>query len=300
MDCKRQKFVDFEPQKFSENTQDDSARACNDCGWAIAFLPNLVVVIVVFVFAWTSRKVPNTDSDLSGDTESIDPSRTCEVIIAMLKRALAFNGSGRKEWNTSQLATKFLDGARSTGASTELVHLSDLQFSGCHGCLSCKLINTATDAHCQLKDDLTRYLDTLQDYQVVCFATPIFFFSESGMMRACVERILFQFLDYHSVLSKYRGSTKVAYIASMNVAREQLDGFRRAGASMGHTQTAIRTIFGNCEVLYAFDTLQVTDYAKYHITMFDEAKKREHNRKQFGVDLQAAFDLGARLVRESV
>jgi multimeric flavodoxin WrbA len=218
----------------------------------------------------------------------------------MLKRTLAFNGSGRKEWNTAQLAAKFLDGARSAGALTELVHLSDLKFSGCHGCLSCKLIGTPKYTHCQLRDDLTKYLDTLQNYDVVCFATPVYFFSESGMMRACLERILFQFYDYHSVRSKYPGKTKVAYIATMNVRQDQLDMFRRGGASMNLTQNAIRAVFGNCATVYAFDTLQVRDYAKYHITMFDEAEKREHHRKQFGVDLQAAFDLGAKLVSELV
>jgi multimeric flavodoxin WrbA len=217
----------------------------------------------------------------------------------MLKRVLAFNGSGRKTWNTAQLAEKFLEGAKSSGASTELVHLSNLNFRGCQGCLSCKLIDTPQYTHCVLKDDLTRYLDTLPSYDVVAFATPIYFFAESGMMRCCLERILFQFLDYHVVRSKYPGKTKIAYLATMNVDQTWLDTLLKGATDITYAQSALTTIFGNCESLYALDTLQVPDYRKYHITIFDEAKKRERHEKQFPIDLQKAFDLGARLVRES-
>jgi multimeric flavodoxin WrbA len=184
----------------------------------------------------------------------------------MLMRVLAFNGSGRKNWNTAQLVGKFVEGAKSAGASTELVHLSDLKFSGCRGCLSCKLIGTPKYNHCQVKDDLTKYLDTLPTYDVLCFATPIYFLSESGMMRSCLERVLFQFYDYDKVPSKYPGKTSVAYVATMNIAADAFERYRRFGMSLNYTQTFMKAIFGNCSVLYAFDTLQVPDYKKYHIT----------------------------------
>lgn len=61
----------------------------------------------------------------------------------------------------------------------------------------------------------------------------------------------------------------------------------------------MKIIFGNCETLYAYDTLQCNDYKKYHIVSMDEKKKREHHEKQFPIDLKKAFDLGVKLVRES-
>jgi hypothetical protein len=63
-------------------------------------------------------------------------------------------------------------------------------------------------------------------------------------------------------------------------------------------QECLKKIFGNCSKVYSCDTLQADDYKKYHITMFDEAKKRQHHKEQFGIDLQRAFDLGAKLVRD--
>jgi hypothetical protein len=61
----------------------------------------------------------------------------------------------------------------------------------------------------------------------------------------------------------------------------------------------MRRWFGNCSRVYACDTLQANDYAKYHITMFDEEKKKKRHAEQFAIDLQNAFNLGAKLVRES-
>ena len=43
-------------------------------------------------------------------------------------RAIAINGSPRKEWNTADLLRSALDGAADAGAETSLVHLYDLAY----------------------------------------------------------------------------------------------------------------------------------------------------------------------------
>ena len=43
-------------------------------------------------------------------------------------KAMAFNGSPRKNWNTVTLLKNALEGAASQGAETELVHLYDLSY----------------------------------------------------------------------------------------------------------------------------------------------------------------------------
>jgi multimeric flavodoxin WrbA len=222
----------------------------------------------------------------------------------MLKRVLAFNGSGRKNWNTAQLASKFIEGATSAGASGELVHLGDLKFQGCQGCLSCKLIGPPQYTHCVLKDDLTKYLNAFETYDVVAFASPLFFMVESAMLRACLERILFPYLDNvrstpAAVLSKYRGKAKIAYLATMNIGQEGLDKMLQSGSASVSTQDYLRIMFGNCTPLFAVDTLQAPSSATYQIKVTDEIRKRARHESQFPTDLQKAYDLGARLVRES-
>ncbi|MDR0651866.1 MAG: GIY-YIG nuclease family protein [Synergistaceae bacterium] len=43
-------------------------------------------------------------------------------------KAIAINGSPRKNWNTAKILAATLDGAKSAGAETELVHLYDMNF----------------------------------------------------------------------------------------------------------------------------------------------------------------------------
>jgi multimeric flavodoxin WrbA len=43
-------------------------------------------------------------------------------------KAIAFNGSPRKTWNTATLMTSALEGAASQGAQTDLIHLYDLAY----------------------------------------------------------------------------------------------------------------------------------------------------------------------------
>jgi multimeric flavodoxin WrbA len=218
----------------------------------------------------------------------------------MLRRVIAFNGSGRKNWNTAQLATSFLEGAKSAGAQTELVHLADLRFRGCQGCLACKLIGTPQYGRCVQKDDLTKYLNAVEEYDVMAFATPIFCAGESGMMRALLERLLFQYLDYDAVMSKFTGKTKMAYLTTMNMSEEWLENARKTtGFPPDGTYEVLKRMFRDCSRIYAHDTLQTNDYAKHSIKMFDEALKKKSRAERFPIDLKRAFDLGATLVREA-
>ena len=56
-----------------------------------------------------------------------------------------------------------------------------------------------------------------------------------------------------------------------------------------------RTLNGSVEFLPACDTLQVSDYSRYSMAGFDEARKRAVRETQFPLDMRRAFDLGARL-----
>ena len=77
-------------------------------------------------------------------------------------KIFAVNGSPRKKGNTATVLEHFLEGARSAGADTELVHLYDLRASGCRSCFACKLRGGASYGHCALKDDLTPVLAALE------------------------------------------------------------------------------------------------------------------------------------------
>ena len=63
-------------------------------------------------------------------------------------KVIAINGSPRKNGNTVTLLQKALEGAKSMGADTEIVHLYDLNFKGCTSALPVKekAVNTTVTA----------------------------------------------------------------------------------------------------------------------------------------------------------
>ena len=67
---------------------------------------------------------------------------------------LGFNGSPRKNWNTSILLNKSLEGAASHGANTELINLYDMNYKGCISCFACKTIGSKSYGKCPINDDL--------------------------------------------------------------------------------------------------------------------------------------------------
>ncbi|MDT8441670.1 MAG: flavodoxin family protein, partial [Desulfuromonadales bacterium] len=71
----------------------------------------------------------------------------------------AINGSPRKNWNTSRMLESALEGARSKGAATRLIHLYDLDFKGCTSCFGCKLREGKSYGRCAMRDELTPVLE---------------------------------------------------------------------------------------------------------------------------------------------
>lgn len=58
-------------------------------------------------------------------------------------------------------------------------------------------------------------------------------------------------------------------------------------------------MLGPTEILYSMDTYQFNNYSRYDTEAIDEARKAEVHGKQFPVDLQNAYELGKRLVRNA-
>lgn len=58
---------------------------------------------------------------------------------------------------------------------------------------------------------------------------------------------------------------------------------------------SFKALNGTVELLPCCDTLQVTDYSKFSMAGFNEAHKKEMRERQFPLDLERAFQLGARL-----
>ena len=98
---------------------------------------------------------------------------------------LAFNGSPRKQGNTSTIIAAILEGARFKGAQTTEVCLHEINMKGCMGCLSCR----TNIGHCKQKDDLSPYLEAIKISAGIVIGCPIYMYRISGQMKLLVDRI---------------------------------------------------------------------------------------------------------------
>jgi NAD(P)H-dependent FMN reductase len=109
---------------------------------------------------------------------------------------LAINGSPRgRHSNTDRILQPFLEGARAAGAETETVYLADLRINPCRGCFTCW---TKTPGVCVHRDDIAALLPELRRADVVVYATPLYVFTVSGLMKNFMDRHLPD-LDPHIV-----------------------------------------------------------------------------------------------------
>ena len=207
-------------------------------------------------------------------------------------KVLGINGSPRKSGNSASMLEAALSGASEKGAETELIHLSDLNFSGCKSCFACKRLGGASFAKCALSDDLKAVLEKILAADAVIFAMPIYFGDVPGMVRNVFERLWFPGLLYKADGSTaYEKNKKIGLIYTMNVPDESMYKYLIA-----NHKAIFEMFFGEAHTLCATDTMQFDDYSKYASEMFDaEAKKQSHETK-FPKDILASCEFGNSLV----
>ncbi len=207
-------------------------------------------------------------------------------------RVLAINGSPRKSGNSATMLKHAVKGAGDAGAETELIHLYELNYKGCRGCESCKLLGGKSFGRCAQRDDLTPILGKAVDSDVLLLATPIYFNDVSGELRSFLERFWFPTITYTKERKLlYPKRIRVGMVFTTNAPAEFYADYYN-----GMVQTSSR-IIGESEYVTASDTWQFDDYSKYAADMFDvEAKKRRH-QEVFPQDCQRAYEMGKRLTQ---
>lgn len=216
-------------------------------------------------------------------------------------KAIAINGSPRKNWNTDILCRKALEGAAQAGADTEIIHLYDYEFKGCVSCFACHLKTTMDQYLCFYKDALTPVLEKCIEADVIIVGTPIYYGGATGMVRSFLERLLFP-LDTYMVdeegkrIHKRSKVVPSAMIYTMNAGMEWLDKYHIEKKFIAN-ENSLKGVLGYCETLYVCDTYQFTDYSKYTNNIFDPESKVLHRDIQFPIDCRNAFELGKRLVK---
>ena len=108
---------------------------------------------------------------------------------ARIKKIVVFDGGPRntKFSKTTLMVNYFCRGAKSAGAEVEYVKLKDMKINSCTGCYTCW---TKTPGECIFKDDMTDLRLKFRKADLIIFASPLYIFNVTGIMKNFLDRIL--------------------------------------------------------------------------------------------------------------
>lgn len=90
------------------------------------------------------------------------------------------------------LADKFVEGAKAAGNDVEKISLIGKEIQFCKGCFGCQKLG-----RCVIKDDVNDIMAKVLGADVVCWATPIYYYEMSGQMKTLIDRMNAMYpLDY--------------------------------------------------------------------------------------------------------
>ncbi|MDO4556286.1 MAG: flavodoxin family protein [Lachnospiraceae bacterium] len=213
-------------------------------------------------------------------------------------KAIAINGSPRRNKNTATLLDAALKGAASKGADEEMIHLYDLQYKGCNSCFACKR-KEHTGNGCAMRDELSEVLAKVENADVLILGSPIYYMNITSGMTAFLERLIFPTMIYsREIPTVFSHKLPTGLIYTMNLQQERMEQFGIMN-NLKPYQNSIGTAFAvEPEILYSCNTYQFSDYSKYESSMFSEENKRKYREEQFPKDMEAAYQMGIKLIQQ--
>ena len=109
-----------------------------------------------------------------------------------MKRVIVISTSLRHGSNSNMLADKFVEGALAAGNNVEKISLIGKEIQFCKGCLGCQKLG-----RCVINDDVNDIMVKVLKADVVVWATPIYYYEMSGLMKTLIDRMNAMYeLDY--------------------------------------------------------------------------------------------------------
>ena len=98
-----------------------------------------------------------------------------------MKRVIVISTSLRHGSNSDMLADQFVEGAKAAGNDVEKITLAGKNIQFCKGCLGCHKLG-----RCVINDDVNDIMAKVIKADVVCWATPIYYYEMSGQMKTLI------------------------------------------------------------------------------------------------------------------
>ena len=154
-------------------------------------------------------------------------------------KVIGFNGSPRKDGNTTTLMSYILREIEKDGIETELVQLSAKKI---HGCIACYKCFENQDQRCAVKNDAANeYIEKMTQCQGIVLGSPSYFQDVTAEMKALIDRAGFVGLANGKMYKDKVGAS--------------LSCFRRTGGM--HTIETMNHLFFSNEMIIAGRAMSV-------------------------------------------
>ena len=101
-----------------------------------------------------------------------------------MKKIIVISTSLRHGSNSNILAEKFIEGAKAAGNEVEKISLVGQNIQFCKGCMACQKQGRGV-----IKDDVNSIMAKVLKADVICWATPIYYYEMSGQMKTLIDRM---------------------------------------------------------------------------------------------------------------
>jgi len=165
-----------------------------------------------------------------------------------MKKVIVISTSLRHGSNSDMLAEKFVEGAKAAGNDVEKISLVGKNIQFCKGCMGCQKLG-----RCVIKDDVNDIMVKVLKADVVCWATPIYYYEMSGQMKTLIDRMNamyeqdYQFRDVYLLTTAAEDETETPKRAETGLKS------RLAGTLFCGGVNDPREIEGNPKLQEAFD-----------------------------------------------
>ncbi len=123
-------------------------------------------------------------------------------------KVVAFNGSPRKDGNTTMLIRRVFERLGKHGIETELVNLAGKPLRGCTACMGCV---KNKNGQCAITDDeLNGYIKKMCAADGIIMASPTYFSDVTAEMKALIDRAGFVARVNQTLLTRKVGAAVVA------------------------------------------------------------------------------------------
>lgn len=215
------------------------------------------------------------------------------------------NSSPRKNYNTSQLLEKVVEGIKDTlkdktdDVQIEMINLYDLEYTGCRSCFLCKQKEGPFYGTCPVNDDIKDILSDMRTCDGIVFGAPVYFADINGMLRAFIERLCFPQFPYADIdITEKHMPMGIIYDMNIKTDNPAFPFYNTVFDFL--EESFLGRVYTKPYSLKVNNTYQFDDYSKYVNTWFDEEDKRQQRETQFPKDLEEAYNMGVNIAKDSL